>query len=67
MRMMFFAISVALMLFSTTVSAQSAETELPRFQQVSDRLYRGAQPGTSGLRRLRELGIDTIINLRGAG
>ena len=67
MRMMFFAISGALMLFSTTVFAQSAETELPRFQQVSDRLYRGAQPGTGGLRRLRELGIDTIINLRGAG
>jgi protein tyrosine phosphatase (PTP) superfamily phosphohydrolase (DUF442 family) len=65
--MMFFAISGALMLFSTTVFAQSAETELPRFQQVSDRLYRGAQPGTGGLRRLRELGIDTIINLRGAG
>jgi protein tyrosine/serine phosphatase len=67
MRMMFFAIGVALMLFSTTVSAQSAETELPRFQLVSERLYRGAQPGTGGLRRLRELGIDTIINLRGAG
>ncbi|HVI72669.1 MAG TPA: sulfur transferase domain-containing protein [Pyrinomonadaceae bacterium] len=67
MRMMFFAISVALMLFSTTVSAQSAETELPRFRQVSERLYRGAQPRTGGLRRLRELGIDTIINLRGAG
>lgn len=67
MRMMFLAISAALMLFSTTVFGQSSETELPRFQQVTDRLYRGAQPGTGGLRRLRELGIDTIINLRGAG
>ena len=67
MRMMFFAIGVALMLFSPTVSAQNAETELPRFQQVNDRLYRGAQPRAGGLRRLRELGIDTIVNLRGAG
>ena len=67
MRMMFFAITVALMLSSTTVSAQTAETELPRFQQVSDRLYRGAQPRAGGLRRLRELGIDTIVNLRGTG
>ena len=65
--MMFFAISVALMLFSTTVSAQNADTELPRFQQVSERLYRGAQPRAGGLRRLSELGIDTIVNLRGAG
>jgi protein tyrosine/serine phosphatase len=65
--MMFFATGVALMLFSTTVSAQNAETELPRFHQVSNRLYRGAQPRAGGLRRLRELGIDTIINLRGAG
>lgn len=67
MRMMFFAISVAVMLFPATVSAQNAETELPRFQQVNARLYRGAQPGPGGLRRLRQLGIDTIVNLRGPG
>lgn len=67
MRIMFFAIGVALMLCSTTVSAQNAETELPRFQHVSDRLYRGAQPLAGGLRRLRELGIDTVVNLRGPG
>ncbi|HEU5460018.1 MAG TPA: tyrosine-protein phosphatase [Pyrinomonadaceae bacterium] len=56
-----------LVLFSTPVSAQNASTypELPKFQQVTDRLYRGAQPRDGGLRRLRELGIDTIVNLRG--
>ena len=67
MRIMLFAIGVALMLFPTTVSAQTAETELPRFQQVSERLYRGAQPRAGGVQRLRELGIDTIVNLRGSG
>ncbi|HZN00397.1 MAG TPA: sulfur transferase domain-containing protein [Pyrinomonadaceae bacterium] len=67
MRIMLFAIGVSLMLFSTTVSAQTAETELPRFQQVSERLYRGAQPRAGGVQRLRELGIDTIVNLRGSG
>ncbi|HKY43967.1 MAG TPA: protein-tyrosine phosphatase family protein [Pyrinomonadaceae bacterium] len=56
-----------LMLCSTVVSAQDASSypELPRFQQVTDRLYRGGQPRDGGLRRLRELGIDTILNLRG--
>ncbi len=54
-------------LFSSPVFAQdpSSYAELPRFQQVTDRLYRGGQPREGGLRRLRELGIDTILNLRG--
>src|SRR5688572_10929523 len=56
-----------LALFSATASAQdtSSYAELPKFQQVTDRLYRGGQPREGGLRRLRELGIDTIVNLRG--
>ena len=56
-----------LLLFSPPVFAQDASSyaELPRFQQVTDRLYRGGQPREGGLRRLRELGIDTIVNLRG--
>ena len=58
---------VVLMLFSATATAQdpSSYAELPKFQQVTDRLYRGGQPREGGLRRLRELGIDTIVNLRG--
>jgi tyrosine-protein phosphatase SIW14 len=61
-------VAVVLILFSTTASAQNATSypELPRFQQVSERLYRGAQPRDGGLGRLNELGINTIINLRGA-
>jgi len=39
--------------------------ELPNFHQVNDHLYRGAQPGKSGMKRLAELGIKTIVNLRG--
>lgn len=58
---------IALMLLSTAAFAQDGTSyaELPRFQQVSERLYRGGQPLDGGLRRLRELGIDTIVNLRG--
>jgi len=37
---------------------------IERFQQVDDRLYRGAQPDAAGFRYLRDLGIRTIINLR---
>ncbi|HEY0726879.1 MAG TPA: dual specificity protein phosphatase family protein [Pyrinomonadaceae bacterium] len=60
--------AVVLTLLCATVSAQDAinSTELPRFQQVSEKLYRSGQPRNGGLKRLRELGINTIINLRGA-
>ena len=56
-----------LILLSMTASAQdaTADAELPRFQQVSERLYRSGQPRGGGVNRLRELGIDTVINLRG--
>lgn len=60
--------AVALILLSATASAQDATgyAELPRFKQVSERLYRGAQPRDGGLSKLRELGINTVINLRGS-
>ena len=57
--------AILLVILCATASAQDY-AELPRFQKVSEKLYRGAQPGEGGIRRLRELGINTIINLRGA-
>lgn len=62
------SVAVVLTLLCATVSAQDAinSTELPRFQQVSEKLYRSGQPRNGGLKRLRELGINTIINLRGS-
>ena len=33
---------------------------------MSERLFRGAQPRAGGVQRLTELGINTVINLRGA-
>lgn len=59
---------LALTLFTSTALAQTAAlqyAELPNFHQVNSQLYRGAQPGAFGLRKLAELGIKTIINLRG--
>ena len=37
---------------------------LPNFAKVSDDLYRGAQPTREGFKRLKEMGIRTIVSLR---
>src|SRR5260370_2138666 len=39
--------------------------ELPNFHQVNPQLYRGGQPRDAGLRKLKGLGVKTIVNLRG--
>ncbi|HKS10860.1 MAG TPA: hypothetical protein VJS13_15010, partial [Pyrinomonadaceae bacterium] len=61
------SVAVVLTLLCATASAQDATnaSELPRFQQVSEKLFRSGQPRDGALSRLRELGIKTIINLRG--
>lgn len=57
----------------TAVPAASAAPDdvlsipIERFQRVDDRLYRGAQPTEAGFRRLRELGVQTVVNLRMEG
>lgn len=43
---------------------QTAAVQIERFNKVDERLYRGAQPTEAGFKKLRELGITTIINLR---
>ncbi len=37
---------------------------LPNFFKISDGLYRGGEPTPEGIRRLAEIGIRTIVNLR---
>ena len=62
------AASLLVLLLSTFAYAQGDASDhavLPRFHQVSERLFRGGQPRTGGLRRLAELGISTVVNLRG--
>ncbi len=57
----------ALLLCASATPAQTEATypELPNFHQVNSQLYRGAQPLDGGVRRLAQLGIKSIINLRG--
>src|SRR5262249_19477235 len=63
------SIVLALALTSLVVFAQTAEPSfeaLPNFHQVNERLYRGAQPKSEGLKKVAELGVKTVVNLRGA-
>jgi protein tyrosine/serine phosphatase len=57
---------VALVLLAHMGMAQEPRyAELPNFHKVNEYLYRGAQPRSGGIKKLAELGIKTIVNLRG--
>jgi tyrosine-protein phosphatase SIW14 len=55
-------------LLSVQVLALAQESpkykELPNFHQVNQGVYRGGQPKSGGLEKLKQLGIKTVINLR---
>ena len=58
---------IALMLMASASLAQKSGhpyRELPNFTKANERLYRGAQPVAGGMKRLAELGIKSVINLR---
>ena|SRR5438105_3531605 len=57
-----------LMVASRWALAQTVatNTDLPNFHQVSDTLYRGAQPTEKGVQFLAGMGLKSIINLRAA-
>jgi tyrosine-protein phosphatase SIW14 len=61
------AVVCVLMLAISAIQAQHNPSykELPNFCRVSDQLYRGAQPLEGGIRKLSEIGIKTVVNLRG--
>jgi protein tyrosine/serine phosphatase len=37
---------------------------VPNFHKVSDTLYRSAQPSAEGMKNLKAIGIETVVNLR---
>lgn len=37
---------------------------VPRFEKVSDALYRGGQPDAKGFGQLKKIGVKTIVSLR---
>jgi tyrosine-protein phosphatase SIW14 len=59
------AVLLALLTSAGLAQGDLRYAELPNFHKVSDRLYRGGQPKAGGVKKLAEIGIKTIINLRG--
>jgi tyrosine-protein phosphatase SIW14 len=60
--------AVALLLLTMTAGAPSRvpqEEVLPKFHQINEHFYRGAQPLEGGIKRLAALGFKTVVNLRG--
>ncbi|MFZ2955309.1 MAG: dual specificity protein phosphatase family protein [Candidatus Ozemobacteraceae bacterium] len=45
-------------------SLPPAEKDLPNFARVDAMIFRGGQPTEAGFRRLKKLGVETVINLR---
>ena len=53
--------------FALSLAGQNnSNKELPNFHQVNSQLYRGAQPKSDGIKRLAQMGVKTIVNLREA-
>lgn len=59
------AMTLALMSSVSFAQSEPKYKELPNFHKVSDKLYRGGQPLAGGVKKLSELGIQTVVNLRG--
>jgi protein tyrosine/serine phosphatase len=57
--------ALALAVSAGQAQQEPSYKELPNFHKVSDLLFRGAQPLPAGIKRLSELGVKTIVNLRG--
>jgi tyrosine-protein phosphatase SIW14 len=59
------AVLLATLALATLAQVEPRSAELPNFHQVNPQLYRGGQPNDGGLRKLKDLGVKTIVNLRG--
>lgn len=53
--------------FNQAISAQSkiSDKDLPNFGQVNTNLFRGGQPTEAGIKKLAQMGVKTIVDLRG--
>jgi len=56
---------LARLALATPAQVEPRYAELPNLHQINPQLYRGGQPKDAGLRRLKDLGVKTIVNLCG--
>lgn len=56
---------LATLALAALAQGEPSYAELPNFHQVNQQLYRGGQPKAGGLQKLKDLGVKTIVNLRG--
>ena len=59
------ALVLPFVLCLATASAASDRDGLPNFYKVDDHVYRGAQPSADGFKKLAQMGVKTIVDLRG--
>jgi tyrosine-protein phosphatase SIW14 len=60
-------LAVAIVLLPVLSAGQESSADLPNFRKVNDTLYRGGQPEEGSFKRLSEMGIKTVIDLRDSG
>ena len=66
----FIAAALSLIFSVPLISAQESTQvplrydELPNFYRINEGFYRGAQPKSGGFRKLAQLGVKTVVNLR---
>ena len=58
-------IAITLLGSGAFAASQSSYSELPNFSRVNEHFYRGGQPGPGGIKKLGDLGVKAIVNLRG--
>ncbi|MCC7528547.1 MAG: tyrosine-protein phosphatase [Candidatus Melainabacteria bacterium] len=51
----------------TVTKSVKAKEDLPNFHQVHPFLYRGGEPTKEGLKKIKEMGVTTILDLRNPG
>jgi protein tyrosine/serine phosphatase len=59
------AVLMAMLSGGCASSPKHGDSDLPNFRQVNEALYRGAQPSAAGFARLHDIGVKTIVNVRG--
>jgi uncharacterized protein (TIGR01244 family) len=59
------SVTLAVLLSVPLTAAGLLAPGVPNFHQVDEHLYRGAQPKPAGFQSLAQLGVKTVIDLRG--